>query len=83
MVVPTKERIAMLKTLSAILSAAAIAGVITVFSSPSATVDAGPLAAPAEAAIKACTERPWPYLNCVGTELGNQKIRLVTTERLR
>ena len=83
MVVPTKERIAMLKALSAILSAAAIAAIITVFSSPTATVDAGPLAAPAEAAIKACTQRPWPYLNCVGTELGNQKIRLVTTERLQ
>jgi hypothetical protein len=83
MVVPAKERIAMLKTVSAILSAAAIAGVITVFSSPSATVDAGPLAAPAEAAIKSCTQRPWPYLNCVGTPLGNQKIRLVTTERLQ
>ena len=45
MVVLTKERIAMLKTVSAILSAAAIAAVITVFSSPSGTVDAGPLAA--------------------------------------
>ena len=83
MVVPVKERIAMLKTVSAILSAAAIAAIITVFSSPSATVDAGPLPAPAEAAIKSCTQRPWPYLNCVGTELGNQKIRLVTTERLQ
>ena len=82
MVVPTKERIAMLKTVSAILSAAAIAAVITMFSSPSATVDAGPLAKPAEAALKSCVQRPWPYLNCVGTEVGNQKIRLVTTERL-
>ena len=82
MVVPIKERSAMLKTISAILSAAAIAAVITVVSSPSATVDAGPLAAPSEAAIKSCIQRPWPYLNCVGTELGNQRIRLVTTERL-
>lgn len=72
----------MIKTLSAILSAAAVAAVITVFSMPGATVDAGPLAKPAEAALKSCVQRPWPYLNCVGTEVGNQKIRLVTTERL-
>jgi hypothetical protein len=82
MVVPVKEWTAMLKTVSAIMSAAAIAALITVFSSPSATVDAGPLAKPAEATLKECTQRPWPYLNCVGTELGNKKIRLVTTERL-
>lgn len=72
----------MLKTISAILSAAAIAAVITVVSSPSGTVDAGPLAEPAEAALKSCTQRPWPYLYCVGTPLGNQRIRLITTERL-
>ncbi len=72
----------MLKTISAILSAAAIAAVITVVSSPSGTVDAGPLPEPAETALKTCTQRPWPYLNCVGTPLGNQKIRLITTERL-
>ena len=72
----------MFKTVSAILSAAVIAAVLTLFSSPSATVDAGPLAEPDEAALKSCTQRPWPYLNCVGTPLGNQQIRLVTTERL-
>jgi len=72
----------MLKAISAILSAAAIAAVITVVSSPSGTVDAGPLTAPAEAALKSCKQRPWPYLNCVGTPLGNQRIRLVTTDRL-
>ena len=35
-----------------------------------------------EAALKACTQQPWPYLNCVGTPLGNPRIRLVTTDRL-
>ena len=25
---------------------------------------------------------PWPYLNCVGTSLGNPHIRLLTTDRL-
>lgn len=73
---------AMLKALSAILTAAAIAAVITVFLAPSGTVDAGPLAKRDEAALKSCTQRPWPYLNCVGTPVGNQKIRLVTTDRI-
>jgi hypothetical protein len=82
MVVPTKDCRTMLKAISAILSAAAVAAVITVVSSPSGTVDAGPLAQPAEAALKSCKQRPWPYLNCVGTPLGNQRIRLVTTDRL-
>lgn len=71
----------MLKTISAVLSAAAIAGFIT-FILPGAPVDAGPLAKPAEATLKACTQMAWPYLNCVGTEVGNQRIRLVTTDRL-
>jgi hypothetical protein len=72
----------MLKTVSAIISAAAVAAVITVFLAPSGTVDAGPLAKPTEATLKSCVQRPWPYLNCVGTAVGNQKIRLVTTDRL-
>ncbi len=71
----------MLKAISAILSLAAIAGVITIFLAPSGPVDAGPLAQHDEATLKSCTQRPWPYLNCVGTSVGNQKIRLVTTER--
>ncbi|MBI4366401.1 MAG: hypothetical protein HY543_06255 [Deltaproteobacteria bacterium] len=71
----------MLKTLTAIMTAAAIAAVATAISAPG-PVDAGPLAKPAEAAIAACAQRPWPYLRCVGTQFGNQRIRLVTTERL-
>lgn len=72
----------MLKTISAILTAAVVAAVIT-FILPGAPVDAGPLAKPAEAALKACTQQAWPYLNCVGTEFGNPRIRLVTTDRIR
>jgi hypothetical protein len=72
----------MLKTLTAILSAAAVATVFTILASPSGPVDAGPLAKPAEATLKSCVQRPWPYLNCVGTSVGNPRIRLVTTERL-
>ncbi len=71
----------MLKAISAIISAAAIAGFIT-FILPGAPVDAGPLDKPAEATLKACTQQAWPYLNCVGTAVGNPKIRLVTTDRL-
>ena len=71
----------MLKAISAILTAAAIAAIFTVFLPPAGPVDAGPLATPAEQKLKSCVPRPWPYLNCVGTELGNPRIRLVTTDR--
>ena len=72
----------MLKSTTAVMIAAAIAAAFTVLSAPTAHVDAGPLAKPAETALKACTQRAWPYLNCVGTEFGNPRIRLVTVERL-
>lgn len=71
----------MLKAISAIISAAAIAAFIT-FILPGAPVDAGPLDKPAEATLKACTQQAWPYLNCVGTTVGNPRIRLVTTDRI-
>jgi hypothetical protein len=71
----------MSKSITAVMTAAAIAGLLTLLSAPNARLDAGPLAKPTEAALKACTERPWPYLNCVGTPLGNPHIRLVTTDR--
>ncbi len=72
----------MLKSVTAILTAAAIAAIVTVSLTPSGPVDAGPLAKPAEATLKSCVQRPWPYLNCVGTSVGNPHIRLVTTDRL-
>ena len=71
----------MLKIISAIALAAVIAALLTLFPAPGA-VDAGPLAKPDEATLKACTQRPWPYLNCVGTSVGNPRIRLITTDRL-
>jgi hypothetical protein len=71
----------MLKTLTAIMTAAAIAAAVTVISSPG-PVDAGPLAKPNEAVLKACTQQAWPYLNCVGTSGGNPRIRLVTTDHI-
>ena len=71
-----------MKSLAAIAAAATIAAVITVFSAPIADVDASPLPKPAADAISACKQRPWPYLNCVGTEFGNPHVRLIVTDRV-
>lgn len=72
----------MSKVTQCVIAAAAIAAVFTVLTGTSARLDAGPLAEPAQTELKACTQRPWPYLNCVGTPFGNPHIRLVTTDRL-
>jgi hypothetical protein len=72
----------MLKSVAAITLAAGIAAVITIFSAPAADVVASPLPQPAADAITACKQRPWPYLNCVGTEFGNPHVRLIVTDRL-
>ncbi len=68
--------------LSAVLAAAAIAGLLTFLTAASDRLDAGPLAPPAQAVLKTCTQQPWPYLNCIGTPIGNPNVRLITTERL-
>jgi hypothetical protein len=72
----------MLKSITAVIVAATIAAGVTVLSAPTGHVDAGPLVNSAEAGLIACTHRPWPYFNCVGTPLGNPNIRLVTTDQL-
>ena len=72
----------MLKSVAAITLAAAIAGAITIVSAPTADVVASPLPQPAADAITACKQRPWPYLNCVGTEFGNPHVRLIVTDRV-
>jgi hypothetical protein len=77
-----KQGAVMLKPLAAITFAAAIAGVITIISAPAADVVASPLPQPAADAITACKQRPWPYLNCVGTEFGNPHVRLIVTDRV-
>ena len=71
----------MLKSLAAVLGAAIIAAAITLFSAPTSDVVASPLPQPAAAAITACKLQPWPYLNCVGTEFGNPRVRLITFDR--
>jgi len=73
----------MLKSLTAVLVAAAAAAVITLVTAPGGKVTAGPMPAATAAAMHACVERPWPYLNCVGTRFGDPNIRLVTTDKLR
>jgi len=72
----------MLKSTTAVMIALAIAAAVTVHSAPTTHVDAGSIAKPAEAAMKACVNQPWPYLHCVGTQFGNPKVRLVSSERL-
>jgi hypothetical protein len=72
----------MLKSVSAILAAAFVAAILTSLTAPSAPVTAGPMHAGKTGAIQACVERPWPYLNCVGTPYGNPQVRLVTTDHL-
>ncbi len=73
----------MFKPLTAIAFAAAIAAAFTVLTLPDSELAAGPLAKPDEAALNICSQRPWPYYNCVGTRMGNPRIRLVTTDSLR
>ena len=70
----------MLKTIAAIVAAAAIAAAITVISAPIGDVVASPLPKPAADAIAACKQNPWPYVHCVGTEFGNPKIRLISID---
>ncbi|MCK9913039.1 hypothetical protein MXD81_28065 [Microbacteriaceae bacterium K1510] len=73
----------MLKAVSAVLIAAAIAAIATILSAPTTgPVSAGPLPQKEEAVLKSCTQRTWPYNTCVGTTVGNPRIRLVTTDNL-
>ena len=72
----------MWKVINAVLAAAAIAGLFTFLTASSDPVDAGPVATPAQTSLNTCTQQPWPYLNCIGTPLGNQHIRLIATDRL-
>ncbi len=72
----------MYRLINACTAAAVIAGAVTLLTGTSARLDAGPLAEPAQTMLKTCTQRPWPYLNCIGTPIGHPGIRLVTTDRL-
>jgi hypothetical protein len=67
----------MFKVTHAVIAAAAVAAVVTVLTSASVRLDASPVAEPAQTAMKACNQQPWPYLNCVGTPFGNPNVRLI------
>lgn len=71
----------MWNSLYAVIASAFIAAIVTIVTAPG-PVTAGPLSVAAAAPMQACAQRPWPYLRCIGTQYGNQKIRLVTSERL-
>ena len=72
----------MFKPITAVAFAAAIAAAFTILTTPNGELVAGPLAKADEAALNTCTQRPWPYRTCVGTRVGNPRIRLITTDRL-
>lgn len=72
-----KQGAVMMKTIAAIIAAAAIAAIITVISAPIGDVVASPLPKPSADASAVCNQNPWPYVNCVGTELRNSRIRLI------
>ena len=72
----------MLKPFTVITLDAVLAAAFVGFTASDNDLAAGPLAKPDEAALKACAQRPWPYLNCIGTHVGNPHIRLVTTDHV-
>jgi hypothetical protein len=65
------------KLTHAVIAAAAIAAIITLLTSSSDRLVAGPVAEQTQKEMKACTQQPWPYLNCVGTPYGNPRIRVI------
>ena len=73
----------MLKSISAVVVAATIAAAITLLSAPAATRSM-PARSPSlpRPAMTAGAERRLSAPSCVGTSVGNPRIRLVTTDRL-
>jgi hypothetical protein len=71
----------LLHAFAAIVAAAVLAGGITILSAPVDDVVASPLPPPATVAITTCKQRPWPYLNCVGTEFGDPRVRVISFNR--
>jgi hypothetical protein len=72
----------MLKSITAIAAAAAIAAAISILTAPGGELSAGPAGEIRRNRPQCLRTAAWPYFNCVGTRLGNQRIRLVTTDRL-
>jgi hypothetical protein len=72
----------MLKFLGAVVTAAGIAGVLTLLpGATSAPFSASPPAKPQQVS-EACVDRPWPYLNCIASPLDKSRPKLLTTDRV-
>jgi hypothetical protein len=72
----------MLKLLSAVVAAAGIAGVLTLLpGAPSAPLSVSPPAKPQQVS-DTCVDRPWPYLNCVVSQLDESRPKLLTADRV-
>ena len=72
----------MLKLLSAVVAAAGIAGVLTLLPvATSARLAASPPAKSEQAPLAACADRPWPYLNCIGSPREESRLQLLTADR--
>ena len=67
---------------TAIMVAATVATVVTIFSAPPSQIAASPLPPSVAAPVAFCAERPGPYYGCVGTSAGNAQVRLVSSRRL-
>ena len=65
------------KLTPAVFAAAVIAGIFTAATGSSSKLDASPIAEPARSVVMACTQQAWPYLNCVGTEVGEPNVRVI------
>jgi len=67
--------------LKAFVVSAVVAAGITILSAPVGDVVARPLPSSTADTITTCKQHPWPYLNCVGTEFGGARVRLISFER--
>ena len=67
----------MLKLLSALVAAAGIAGALTFLPGATSTRLAASPPANQSRSRKACADRPWPYLNCVGSPSEESRLQLL------
>jgi hypothetical protein len=72
----------MLKLLGAVVTAAGIAGVLTLLPGATSTrLSASPPAKPQQVS-EACVDRPWPYLNCIASPVDESRPKILTADRV-
>ena len=72
----------MLKLLGAVVSAAGIAGVLTLLPGATSTrLSASPPAKPQQVS-EACVDTPWPYLNCIVSPVDESRPKILTADRV-